>query len=44
VGWQYVNNWGGIAGLGSIRIGIDGLGLTFVMLTTYLIPISILST
>jgi NADH-ubiquinone oxidoreductase chain 4 len=42
--YQYIDYWPTIAGLGGAKIGIDAFGLIFIMLTTYLMPIAILST
>jgi len=44
--YQYIDYWPTIAGLGSpgAKIGIDAFGLIFILLTTYLMPIAILST
>lgn len=44
--WQFVNTWLSFTGAagGSLRLGIDAIGLIFILLTTYLIPVSILCT
>lgn len=44
--WQFVDTWLSLTGAigGNLRVGIDGLGLIFILLTTYLIPVSILCT
>lgn len=42
--YKYVTIIGSLTRLGEVKLGLDGLSLIFVLLTTYLIPIAILST
>ena len=42
--YQFVSYWPTIAGLGGAKVGVDAFGLIFILLTTYLMPIAILST
>lgn len=42
--FQFISYWPTVAGLGGAKIGIDAFGLIFILLTTYLMPIAILST
>jgi NADH-ubiquinone oxidoreductase chain 4 len=46
-GYQFISYWPTIFGLGTedmtAKIGIDSIGLVFILLTTYIMPVAILS-
>ena len=42
--FQFVSYWPTIAGFGGAKIGIDAIGLLFILLTTYLMPVAVLAT
>ena len=42
--YQFVTTIASLNRIGELQVGVDGLGLIFVVLTAYLIPVAILST